>query len=137
MFSQRKVRELKKMFNRPKNTEYFNWIRDAWTEAGGLITQATAMRLLERSKGRINQMITEGKLKEYRYGNQSFLSYPEIMKLAKPIYVKNIMKAATQEAQSKKVPDETASKILEALAQSIKEGEHISEKDFSEATQKK
>ena len=124
------------MFNRQKNMEYFNWIRDAWTEAGGLITQATAMRLLERSKGRINQMITEGKLKEYRYGNQSFLSYPEIMKLAKPIFVKNLMEAATQEAKSNKVPDETASTILEALAQSIREGEHISQEDFSEATRK-
>lgn len=136
MFSQRKVRELKKMFDRQKNLEYFNWLRDTWTEAGGLITQATAMRLLERSKGRINQMITEGKLKEYRYGNQSFLSYPEIMKLAKPIYVKNLMEAATQEAKSNKVPEETASPILEALAKSIMESEHISPEDFSEATRK-
>jgi len=78
------IKRMKRM-NRSRNNDidFFAWISDNWLSAGGLITQATAARLLNKSTGRIAQMITEQKIREYRYQNVSFVSFTEVFQLAR------------------------------------------------------
>ncbi len=66
------------------NNEFAEWMKSNWVIAGGLISQATASKILQRTTGRIAQMITEGKIEGiYRYENIVFVSYAEIMKILK------------------------------------------------------
>lgn len=86
---------------KPKNEDitFYMWMIDNWTITGGLITQIAAARLLCKSKGRIKQIIDEGKLKEYRFQNMSFVSYPEVMKLARQLGFEKAKKTLNKEFQ--------------------------------------
>ena len=75
--------------------EFYGKFRDTWIKAGGLISQATARRLLNRTKGRIPQMIKEGKLKTYEIEGVTYLSFAEVMEKAEKIQAK----LAREEAQ--------------------------------------
>ena len=98
MYKQRLHRELKKMFGINKREEnFYGNFTTSWMKAGGLISQATARRLLERSKGRINQMIKEGKLKEYVIEGVSYLSFAEVIEKAEKIQTKLARDKAVEE----------------------------------------
>ena len=77
---QRKETEMKKL-----NEEilmFREWYRKNWLTAGGLVPKATAARLLGKSKGRITQMVREGKLKEHQFNPSiSYLEAPEVFRL--------------------------------------------------------
>ena len=80
-----------------KEETFYGTFRDTWIEAGGLISQATARRLLERTKGRITQMIKEGKLKQYTIEGVTYLSFAEVMEKAKKIQTKLVRSQAAEE----------------------------------------
>lgn len=63
--------------------DFYVWFSEIWTATGGVITQATAADMLGKTNGRIRQMIDEKKIKEYRYGNLSFVSFIEIYRMAR------------------------------------------------------
>ena len=100
MYKQRLLRELKKMFGYKKedsSIEFYGKFRDTWIKAGGLISQATARRLLNRTKGRIPQMIKEGKLTTYEIEGVSYLSFAEVMTKAEKIQTKLARDKAVKE----------------------------------------
>ena len=100
MYKQRLLRELKKMFGYKKedsSIEFYGKFRDTWIKAGGLISQATARRLLNRTKGRIPQMIKEGKLTTYEIEGVSYLSFAEVMAKAEKIQTKLARDKAVEE----------------------------------------
>lgn len=77
---QREDAEMKKI--NKETLEFREWFRTNWLVAGGLISKATAASLLGKSKGRITQMIQEGKLKEHQFSpSRSYLETPEIFRM--------------------------------------------------------
>ena len=102
MYRQRMVREMKKMFGYKKednSIEFYSKFRDTWIKSGGLISQATARRLLNRTKGRIPQMIKEGKLTTYEIEGVTYLSFAEVMTKAEKIQTKLARDKAVQELE--------------------------------------
>lgn len=100
MYTQSLLRKKKKTFKmkiEDKELEFYPTFKDTWIEAGGLISQATAGKLMHRTKGRITQMIREGKLKQYRIDNVSYLSYAEVMTKAQKIQTKLAREKAEEE----------------------------------------
>lgn len=65
-----------------KHMNYAEWYQHHTVIAGGLITPAIAAKILSKTRGRIAQMIAEGKLKAYIYENETpLISYAKIMEL--------------------------------------------------------
>lgn len=65
-----------------ENLKFREWFRKNWLVSGGLISKATAARLLNKSKGRITQMVQEGKLKEHKFNFWiSYLEAPEVFRI--------------------------------------------------------
>ena len=59
--------------------KYCEWFKTNWLTSGGLIAKAEAARLLGKSKGRITQMVKEGKLKEHKFSDGiSYLEAPQV-----------------------------------------------------------
>ena len=116
------------MFGRKRKKEkpecpYYHWMLENWTFMGGMITQATASRLLNVSRTRISQMVKEGKLKETRYKDEIFVSYPEIMKIAKQKEVEREL-AEIQAEKDKlkgKLPQEEIDELYADAVSAIKE----------------
>lgn len=112
---------LEKM-HKPKNIdpEFYNWMKENTTMYGALIQPAIAAKLLNKSKGRISQMMKAGKLKYWEYENIRFLSYHEVMEIATKevyIYMEEEMKRELNKVQ-KKLPLEILNTLTE-LSQSI------------------
>lgn len=59
---------------------YSEWFKENWIKTGGLITPATASKILEVSSARIAQMINEQKIKKYEYyeDGKTLLSFTEV-----------------------------------------------------------
>jgi hypothetical protein len=57
---------------------------ETWGRVGGLITPAVAARMLNRSKGRITQMMTAGKLQKFVFPDENlvFVSWLEVRNMA-------------------------------------------------------
>lgn len=114
MYKQSLIRKLKKMFGINKKEEtFYGTFRDTWIEAGGLISQATARRLLERTKGRITQMIKEGKLKQYTIEGVTYLSFAEVMEKAKKIQTKLARSQAAEELKKLGLGEEINAGLME------------------------
>ena len=118
------------LFNpKEEDIEFYNWTCEHWLITGGLITQATAARLLGKSKGRITQMIKEGKLKEHRYKKISFLEFPEVMKMAREriykIINQNIIKTINTETRKSPIPKEAIEELKQSVLSQIKKAENI------------
>ena len=58
--------------------DYYENFKKLWATNGGLITQKEASRLLNKSDGRIAQMITEKKLRKI----DKYVSFAEVCRLA-------------------------------------------------------
>lgn len=95
-----------------KELEFYPTFKDTWIEAGGLISQATAGKLMHRTKGRITQMIKEGKLKQYRIDNVSYLSYAEVMTKAKKIQEKLARDTAEEEIKKLGLSEEIQTGLM-------------------------
>ena len=50
-----------------KNNEFVIWFRESWMKSGGLISSSIAGKILNVSACRVNQLIKEGKVKNYPY----------------------------------------------------------------------
>ena len=104
-----------------KNTEeqlnFLQWWTTNWMQSGGLINQATASRLLKRSTSRITNMIKEGKLKEYRYKNLSYIALPEVMRIAETIAIRNARRLTQQELKKLGIGGVLNEKIMAGLDQ--------------------
>lgn len=115
MYKQSLLRKIKKIFKMKidvKELEFYPTFKDTWIEAGGLISQATAGKLMHRTKGRITQMIKEGKLKQYRIDNVSYLSYAEVMTKAKKIQEKLARDTAEEELKKLGLSEEIQTGLM-------------------------
>lgn len=102
-----------------ENLKFRQWFSQHWQESGGLITNTTAARLLNKTSGRISQMVKEGKLIEHRYNKEiAFLESPQIFRMiqkenkeiietAIPILAKNNLPENLQESFIKTMTGET------------------------------
>lgn len=100
-----------------ENLKFRQWFSQHWQESGGLITNTTAARLLNKTSGRISQMVKEGKLIEHRYNKEiAFLESPQIFRMiqkeskeiietAIPILAKNNLPENLQESFIKTMTD--------------------------------
>jgi hypothetical protein len=80
----------------PKDIDFYVWFTQNWLIHGGLISKATAARMLNLTNGRVVQMVNEKKLQEIRYNaSVVFLSMAEVMKLVQV----HVMETSTQKAQ--------------------------------------
>jgi hypothetical protein len=121
MYKQSLIRKLKKMFGINKKEEtFYGTFRDTWIEAGGLISQATARRLLERTKGRVTQMIKEGKLKPYTIEGVTYLSYAEVMEKAKKIQIRLARAKAEEELKKLGFGEEINSGLMAQFDEVLK-----------------
>lgn len=77
------------------------WFSTKWIASGGLITPATASKILKKTTARIAQMMAEEKLKTYRYGNATFVSFPEVMRMA---YERQYQETEKEIKKIKKLP---------------------------------
>lgn len=101
-----------------ENLKFRQWFSQHWQESGGLITNTTAARLLNKTSGRISQMVKEGKLIEHRYNKEiAFLESPQIFRMiqkeskeiiekAIPIIAENNLPENLQESFIKTMTDE-------------------------------
>jgi len=64
--------------------KFHHWMLETWGRVGGLITPAVAARMLNRSKGRITQMMTAGKLQKFVFPDENlvFVSWLEVRNMA-------------------------------------------------------
>ena len=100
---------------------FFQWMIQSWTIHGGLITQTTAAKLIGVTKGRITQMIREGKLKELRYQKQSFVQYGTTMKIAFEKNKTEMMEAIKTEVEHPAIPPEIKMAILQEFLPQMKQ----------------
>lgn len=80
------------------------WFTEMWLKSGGLISQATAAKILNRTQGRISQMVNEKKLKLYQYENMLFVSFIEVREIAQQDNLKKAKKMLKE--ASALLPDE-------------------------------
>lgn len=76
---------IKNMFGigKKEKASFYQWMHENWELEGGLIPQSTAAELMKLTRTRINQMIKEGKLREFRYNGQIYVSYVQAMRIAR------------------------------------------------------
>lgn len=105
------------MKEKENQIEFLEWWKENWMQSGGLINQATASRLLSRSTSRITNMIKEGKIKEYRYKNLSYIALPEVMRIACTIANRNARRLTQQELKNLGIGGILNDKIMAGLDQ--------------------
>ena len=106
--------------------EFDAWFSEKWLVSGGLITPATAAKILKKTPGRITQMVAEGKIKSYKYGNTPFIRFPDVMRIAKQEQYETVMQEIEALKADPKVLDcikkqyiEEITPTLEILKQSV------------------
>lgn len=72
--------------------QFVTWFTEMWLKSGGLISQATAAKMLDKTQGRISQMVKEKKLKLYQYENMLYVSFIEVRKIAMQDNLKKALK---------------------------------------------
>lgn len=97
MYKQKLLRKLKKIFKMKNEETFFSTYTSTWIKAGGLISQTIARRLLNRTKGRVTQMIKEGKLTPYIIEGVTYLSFAEVWEKAEKIQTKLARDKAEEE----------------------------------------
>ncbi len=92
------------------NPEFYNWFKEKVTIYGALIQPAVAAKLLNKSQGRISQMMKLNEIKSYKYENIKFVSYQDIMKIATEETYKYMEKELNEELEQikkqNKIPEE-------------------------------
>lgn len=94
---------------------------ETWGRVGGLITPATAARMLSLSKGRITQMMTEGKLQKFVFPDENlvFVSWLEVRNMAGPLIQAKQKKLAYAEIEKSGLPVENQYELKRIADQSI------------------
>ena len=110
--------------------EYATEFKDAWMRAGGLITPATAAKMLEVTTARIAQMQKEGKLQVFKdKAGKTMLSFHEINKLItekneKDGKIKKYkVKYTTDDGEKETIIEKTFSPTMEEITKAITEKE--------------
>lgn len=95
--------------------EFDAWFSEKWLVSGGLITPATAAKILNKTAGRITQMMTEGKIKSYKYKNIPFVCFPDVMRIAKQQQFEIVMEQIKEMQKDKRVPEHVKEQYLEEI----------------------
>lgn len=105
----------------------YQWMLENWAIHGGLVTPATAAKLLEVSKTRITQLTKEGKLTKLLLENQILIPYPEVIKLAREREYKIFRSQIEEDIKGVKniIPDQILSELKEGLETLLKTNENI------------
>ena len=113
MEQKQRIEEIMKKYDEEHST-FREWFKSNWLASGGLIPKATAAKLLGKCKGRITQMVKEGKLNEHRYNSAiSFLEAPQIFTIMhKEAY--NLIKGSLLE-EAEKLPETHRQSFIDAL----------------------
>ena len=103
--------------------KFHYWMLETWGRVGGLITPAVAARMLNRSKGRITQMMTAGKLQKFVFPDEDlvFVSWLEVRNMAEPIIAAKQKKLAYAEIAKSGLPSEKQAEMKEIVDKSIEE----------------
>ena len=115
MYNQSLLRKLKKILKMRKEETFFKEYTSTWIKAGGLISQTIARRLLERTKGRVTQMIKEGKLTPYKIEGVTYLSFAEVWEKAEKIQIRNARSKAKEELKKLGLPEEIQTGFMAQL----------------------
>ena len=119
MYQQGLLRKLKKILKMKNEETFFKEYTSTWIKAGGLISQTIARRLLERTKGRVTQMIKEGKLTPYEIEGVTYLSFAEVWEKAEKIQTKLVRSKAQEELKKIELPEEFKSGLMAQLDEVI------------------
>lgn len=107
------------------NEEYYQfceWFRKNWLVSGGLISKATAARLLGKCKGRITQMIKEGKLNEHKYNEGiSFLEAQQIFEIMHREEYKFLKGSLLEQAEE--IPETHRQSFIDAMMPTLERQE--------------
>ncbi len=102
--------------------QYCEWFKKNWLTAGGLISKAEAARLLGKSKGRITQMVKEGKLKEHKFSDGiSYLEAPPVFTIMHKEEYK-ILKDSLYE-QAEEIPETHRQSFIDAMMPTLERQE--------------
>ena len=105
----------------------YQWMLENWAIYGGLVTPATAAKLLEVSKTRVTQLTKEKKLTKLLLENQVLITDPEVIKLAREREYKIFRSQIEEDIKGVKdiIPEEFLSELKEGLEKIIKTNEEI------------
>lgn len=107
---------MKLNFLKNKNMPEFDaWISEKWIISGGLISPATAARILNKTAGRITQMAAERKLRLYKYDNTTFVSFADVMKIARKQRYEEIMKEIEKIKKAPDVPEQIKEQYIQEI----------------------
>ena len=110
-YSKKSEMEKRMKKNELENMEFREWFKEVWQLSGGLITNTTAARLLNKTSGRISQMVKEGKLREHRYNKE--ISYLETIQIFNMIHEETYNMLEDEYIKlSKKLPQEMKETFL-------------------------
>ena len=99
--------------------EFDAWISEKWIVSGGLISPATAAQILKKTAGRITQMTSEKKIRLYKYENKTFVSFADVMKIARKQRYDEIMKEIETIKKDKSVPEEIKRQYVEDITPTL------------------
>ena len=99
--------------------EFDAWFSEKWLVSGGLITPATAAKILKKTPGRITQMVAEGKIKSYKYGNTPFIRFPDVMRIARKQRYEEIMKEIEKIKKDPNVPEQIKEQYIQEITPTL------------------
>ena len=99
--------------------EFDAWFSEKWLTSGGLITPATAAKILNKTAGRITQMVTEGKIKSYRYKNTPFVAFPDVMRIAKQQQYETVMQEIEALKADPSVPEHIKNEYIAEITPTL------------------
>lgn len=113
--------------------KFHHWMLETWGRVGGLITPAVAARMLNRSKGRITQMMTAGKLQKFVFPDEDlvFVSWLEVRNLAGPIIDAKKKKLAYSEIEKSNLTPEQKEALKKIADQSLQDASFSTEEKKS------
>ena len=103
--------------------KFHHWMIETWGRLGGLITPATAARMLSLTKGRVTQMMTEGKLQRFVFpeDNLVFVSWLEVRNMAEPLIRAKQKRLAHAEIKKSGLPPEKQAELKKIADAAIDE----------------
>ena len=120
MTKPKKRKYMKLNFLKNKNMPEFDaWISEKWIVSGGLISPAIAARILNKTAGRITQMAAERKIRLYKYDNTTFVSFADVMKIARKQRYEEIMKEIEKIKKDPNVPEQIKEQYIQEITPNL------------------